>query len=299
MLKMTYAQEEPQKTIDVEESAEVFLEEYTDEFQETFFEALKQKGIQNYDRAANLLLECKRLQPDNVVIDHELAKTYMLDKRNVFAQQYAIEALVAEPENYWYLDTLVAILEKQSNSIEAVSTTIPYEKKELQKNLALIYYKRRKYNAALTVLKGLSKSDFKKELTLKIQDSLAKVAERTTSKSTPVVYNTTRNDDPVKTLELNLEQQLKLGQYRMVESRAKDAVETYPLQPYFYYAYGYALYKNNKNDRAIEVLETSLDYLFENPKLANKIYQALSDAYKAKNNVFKSNEYLRKIKPGF
>ena len=31
-----------------EESAELFLEEYTDEFQNLFFEALKQKGIQNY-----------------------------------------------------------------------------------------------------------------------------------------------------------------------------------------------------------------------------------------------------------
>lgn len=30
-----------------EESAELFLDEYTDEFQETFFEGLKQKGIQN------------------------------------------------------------------------------------------------------------------------------------------------------------------------------------------------------------------------------------------------------------
>ena len=186
----SYAQEK--EKINVEQSSEVFLEEYTDEFQETFFEALKQKGIQNYDRAANLLLECKRLQPDNVVIDHELAKTYMLDKRNVFAQQYAIEALVAEPENYWYLDTLVAILEKQSNDIETIRTTIPYEKKELQKNLALIYYKRRKYNAALAVLKELSKSDFKEELTLKIQDSLTKVVETTTSKSTEVVYINSR-----------------------------------------------------------------------------------------------------------
>ena len=39
-----------------EGSADVFLEEYTDEFQEKFFEALKQKGIENYDRAGQGLL---------------------------------------------------------------------------------------------------------------------------------------------------------------------------------------------------------------------------------------------------
>ena len=39
------SQESP-KVIQEEESSEVFLEEYTDEFQSLFFEALKQKTIQ-------------------------------------------------------------------------------------------------------------------------------------------------------------------------------------------------------------------------------------------------------------
>ena len=119
-LQSSYAQEEPSKIIQEEESAEVFLEEYTDEFQDKFFEALKQKGIQNYDRAINLFLDCKRLDATNIVVDHELAKAYLLDKKYISAQQYAIETLVAEPKNYWYLDTLISILEKQSNSIETV-----------------------------------------------------------------------------------------------------------------------------------------------------------------------------------
>ncbi len=295
-LPIAYAQEEPDKTIEVEESAEVFLEEYTDEFQEAFFEALKQKGIQNYDRAVNLLLECKLLDADNVVVDHELAKTYLLDKKYVSAQQYAVAALISEPDNYWYLDTLTTILDKQSNTLDAVKNTIPFEDKGLQKNLALIYYKQKKYNDALVVLKGLSKSDFKQELTLKIEDSIGRAKTNTVVKSTGFIVT---NDDPVRALELNLEQQLKLGQYRMVEQRAKEAVELYPLQPYFYYAYGRSLHKNNKNSQAIDVLESSLDYLFDNTSLANKIYQALADAYNKASNFSKANEYLRKIKPGF
>ena len=103
-LQTAYAQEEPSKIVKEEESAEVFLEEYTDEFQDKFFEALKQKGIQNYDRAINLFLDCKRLDANNIVIDHELAKAYYLDKKYISAQQYAIEVLVSEPNNYWYLD---------------------------------------------------------------------------------------------------------------------------------------------------------------------------------------------------
>ncbi|MDT0538765.1 hypothetical protein [Croceitalea sp. P059] len=295
MISYSFAQETP-KVIQEEESAEVFLEEYTDEFQEAFFEAIKQKGIQNYDRAANLFLECKRLDPELNVINHELAKTHLLDKNYVEAERYAIESIITDETNYWYLDTLIAILEKQSNTIESIKNTIPYENEGLQKNLALIYYKRRKYNDALSVLKGLSKSDIKEELTLKIQDTLSKAKPQSTTKTIqPVVVN----NDPVKSLKLNLEQQIQLGQFQIVESRAKEAVELYPLQPYFYYAYGLALHKNNKDSQAIDVLKSSLDYLFDNQKLANRVYQTMSDAYTKTNNFSKANEYLRKIKPGF
>ncbi len=292
---LTYAQED--QKLDIPESAEVFLEEYTDEFQDTFFNALKQKGIQNYDRAINLFLACKQLNVANSVIDHELAKTYLLDKAFVSAQQYAVEALVGEPSNYWYLDTLEQILAKQSNAMDAVKNTIPYDNKELQKNLALIYFKRKKYDASLAVLKELPKSSFKEELQLKVEDSLAQLKKKVPeTKSTGQIAV---NNDPLQVLELNLEQQIKNEQFGLVALRAKDAVETYPLQPYFYYAYGLALHKTNKNGEAIEMLEASLDYLFDNITLANKIYKTLSDAYTTAGNYSKANEYLRKIKPGF
>ena len=293
--KNSYTQEDK---LEVEESAEVFLEEYTDEFQNTFFEALKQKGIQNYDRAINLLLDCKQLDSDNVVLDHELAKAYFLDKKYIPAQKYAIEALIAEPENYWYLDTLLTILEKQSNDIEAVKGVIPYENDKLQENIALIYYKKRKYREALKILNGIKKSSFKKELTLKINDLLLKSSKQVEVKSTEVIHVQNHEATP-KAIELNLKNQIKLEQYRLIEKTAKDAVEAYPLQPFFYYAYGLALYKNNKNAQAIDALESSLDYLFDDISLANKIYQTLADAYTKTSNFSKANMYLSKIKPGF
>lgn len=54
-----------------EESAEISLELYSDEFQEYFFEALKQKGIENYDKAINLLIKCKKLQPLETAVDYD------------------------------------------------------------------------------------------------------------------------------------------------------------------------------------------------------------------------------------
>jgi len=71
------------------------------------------------------------------------------------------------------------------------------------------------------------------------------------------------------------------------------------LQPFFYYAHGLALHKNNKNREAVTVLESALDYLFDDISLANKIYKTLGDAYTKLNNNAKANLYFNKIKPGF
>ena len=112
--------------MDIDESAEVFLEDYSDAFQENFFEALKQKGIENYDKAINLLLECKLIDATNSVVDHELAKVYLVDKQYAMAQDYAISALLSEPENLWYLNTLVSTIQMQGSSLDQMDINIPY-----------------------------------------------------------------------------------------------------------------------------------------------------------------------------
>ncbi len=293
----TYAQEEPSKIVEEEESAEVFLEEYTDEFQEKFFEALKQKGIQNYDRSINLFLECKRLQPENNVINHELAKAYLLDKKYILGQQYAVESIIYEPENYWYLDTLFTLLEKQSSTMDEVKFTLPFDDIDLQKNLALIYFRKKQYQKAINILKGIKKSTFKDNLLARIDDAKNRTKQNTQVKSTSGFI--VASEPTSKGLEMNIKNQLKMEQYRIVENTAREAVEAYPLQPYFYYAYGLSLHKNNKNSQAIEVLESALDYLFDDIPLANKIYQTLADACTKMSNFSKANLYLSKIKPGF
>lgn len=284
----TYAQEE-------QESAEVYLEEYTDKFQENFFEALKQKGIQNYDRAIDLLLKCKQLDPSNSVVDYELAKAYAMDKQYVQAQEYAVKALNAEPTDFWYLDNLLHVLEKEGSPLEAVKQDIPFANQKLQQNLALGYFKMRKYNDALKVLEGLGSSAFAEELTSKIKDSLqTKKEERTVS---PVVTSP-KKDDPTAQYRSQIEQLLSASDYGQLLAISKEALDSYPLQPYFYYAYGAALNNTSNANKAIEVLESGLDYLLDDDQLANKMYSELSKAYTSIGNASKANEYLNKIKPG-
>ena len=291
------AQESP-KVLPEEESAEVFLEEYTDDFQETFFEALKQKGIQNYDRAINLLLSCKQMDPTVIAVDHELAKTYFLDGRYFTAQRYAIECVVAEASNYWFLDTLIKVLDKQDTSIQSLSDTLPYTDEKLQANLALIYFKNAQHEAALKVLEH-QKSDLARELTLKINDTLrSKKSAITVNTSATTKPPTSDAKNPTDAVRDRMMELLEAEDFKALEDVAVDAVETFPLQPEFYYFYGAALNKNGKPNEALEVLQTGLDYLFEPGITMNKIYQEMAAAHTALGNTSKANEYLSKVKSG-
>ncbi len=287
-------EKEPDST--VEQTAELFLDNYSDDFQEIFFEGLKQKGIENHDKAIVLFVKCKKLDATNTVVDHELAKAYLADKQYLSAQEYGVSAVASEPENLWYLDTLVKILQKQGNSIDAIKSKIPFKNDKLKENLALIYYRNKDYETAMQLLKNVKKSSFSSNLASKINDSIKK----RNKKSKKETFSTTSAIalNPLETYKTQIRALISDSNTNKLQKVSEEALESFPSQPYFYYALGYALTKNNSSSEAIEILESALDYIVDDISLSNKIYTVLAEAYIALNNSVKANMYLRKIKSG-
>ncbi|TAI47499.1 hypothetical protein [Flagellimonas allohymeniacidonis] len=279
-----------------EESAEVFLEDYTDEFQEAFFEALKQKGIQNYDRATSYFFQCKRLDSSKSVVDYELARTFFLDKKYPQAQQYAIMALNAEPSNYWYLENLVTILDNQGGNINNLQGSVPVIQGELRENLARVYFYKRKYEEALQTLEGLGNNSSVESLRKKINDSIRSLQRNHTERIKPKQEEEIAND-PVTNYSSQIEKLILGSEFNTLEKVAKEALDNYPLQPYFHYAYGLSLGRTSREKQAIEVLEAGLDFILDNTVLRNKMYQELAKAHANLGDNEKSKEYLNKIEP--
>jgi len=291
----TFAQE-----IETEDSAEVFLEEYSDSFQETFFEALKQKGIENYDKAINLLLECKKIDPSKKVVDFELAKVYQETKMYAAALESAIHAVNANPENYWYVSVFVDVLQLNRSTIDTVKDQIPNDNLAFKENLATVYYQTGNYNAARTILKTIKKSVFTDTLNAKLKD-LKQQEENTETLTYSTTTGTKENEDSttIEGYKNNIENSISTKNYVLLDSVSHEALENFPAQPYFYYARGLALNKKNKFREAVSILEASLDYMLDDIPLANKIYKELYEAYTGLNNPEKANVYLRKVNPGF
>ncbi|WP_116771647.1 tetratricopeptide repeat protein [Maribacter litoralis] len=290
-----YAQETPD--LDIEQSSEVFLEEYSDTFQENFFEGLKQKGIRNYDRAITYFLECKRLQPQNTVVSFELAKFHLYDKQLTNAQEYALEAINGEPENYWYAETLVDIIDARKAVIDGVKEELPWNNVQLRVNLAEIYYLNEDYVTAQTILKGVKTTKIHEYLASKITDSIANQKKKFVHVVRAVNTTPSKDLNNVAGFKTRIKAMLNADtdSNEFLET-TEEAIENFPSQPYFYYANGTALNKVQRHKDAIEVLEGALDYIIDDAPLENAIYKELVKAYTATNNTSKANMYLSKIK---
>ncbi len=292
-----------------EGSADVFLESYSDAFQETFFRALREKGIENYDRAEALLLECKQLDPLTPVLDHELAKVLIRQEQYPAAEQYALTAVRAEPAEYWYLHTLMEALGPQYKQPAELRDFLPMDMPEFRINLARWYLEQQDGEQVLEQLRGLEDTD--EVLALRQQArQLEPESAQTPDAATPGADSESETQaadsqpDPpaeegsVPLYMKQLEALLVSESWGEAEELGSEAIETYPLQPFFYFAKGRGLLGLGRPAEAVSVLESGEEFLLESGELARRIYTALADAHTALGNMEKAGEYRAKSKNG-
>jgi len=406
-----------------------------DEFQEYFFEALKQKGIENYDRAVDALHKCLNLNNKLPVIYFELGKNYSRLKNFGAAEEHLKKAISMQPDNIWFLDELYDVYFQQeyiNNAIKTIKQLVKYHP-DYKEDLAALYVREEKYRQALELLDELdadlgindSRDAMRNEIysitgnaddridnleqrvannpnneenhlkliyrysqigdrkkaykaaknLLKVKpdskfvhlalykfytqdgkikeainsvkialsspeinaDAKAKVLKdfvsfvaRNPEYESDLIDITalvdenkdarTHSDlghyylkagDKVKALSNYKEAlkqdpndfklirdvlllQLDIKDYSAVVKDAERALELYPAQPILYLVNGVANNNLNQHKKAIDNLEMGLDYLVDNPNMESDFYSQLSIAYKAMNNISKSNTFAKK-----
>ncbi len=281
------------------ESADTSLEENSDAFQECFFEAMRQQAIENYEKAVAKLMECKRTEPENEVIDYELGKNYAALKRYEQAETYLKNALTKNPENRWYLDALFETYKAQGKESEAIELGKQLAQKHpvYKENLASLYAKNQQYKEAIQLLDELN-------------NSLGTTAQRTNQRirymalmSSDKPYTESKNQEtipppvnPLNDINRTIEIYEKAADYKSLSTYIDGILENYPAQATFYYIKGKTLLKRTQYKEAISVLETALDFLADDKALEKNIYKELAAAYTALGNQQKAQEYLQKLK---
>lgn len=156
----TYAQ------VDFNKRPDDDLGNVEDTFQEYFFEALKQKGIENYQKSADALLKCIDIDDSDPVLYYELGKNYMQLKNFGAAEDAFKEAVSKAPKNEWYLDELYGVYIQQNDMNKALKTVkqlVEYHP-DYKQDLASLYIQLEKYKDALKILDEMdSQSGFSED----------------------------------------------------------------------------------------------------------------------------------------
>ena len=129
----------------------------SDEFQELFYEALKEKAIENYDKAINALQKCIEMDDSRSILYFELGKNYNKLKNFGAAEDALKEAVSKEPDNEWYLDELYESYAQQKDYDKAIKTIKQLVKyhPDYKEDLASLYVRTKKYKEAIRVLDDL------------------------------------------------------------------------------------------------------------------------------------------------
>ncbi|WP_298550591.1 tetratricopeptide repeat protein [uncultured Algibacter sp.] len=149
--QINYAQVDFNKTPDDD------LGDNEDKFQELFYEALKQKGIENYDRAAEALQKCIDIDDSVPVLYFELGKSYNKLKNFGAAEDAFKEAVDKDPDNEWFLDELYGFYASQNEHEKALKTVKQLVRfhPDYKEDLASLYVRTKKYDEALEILDAL------------------------------------------------------------------------------------------------------------------------------------------------
>ncbi|WP_375240050.1 tetratricopeptide repeat protein, partial [Aurantibacter sp.] len=143
--------------VDFNQTPEDNLQEQKNDFQQYFFEALKQKGIENHERAIEYLQKCILLNDTEFILFLELGKNYNALKKYVLAEESLKKALILKADNEWVLDELYSVYIKQKDYNSAVKTIeqlVKYQPK-YKEDLANIYAQTKDFKNALKTLDEL------------------------------------------------------------------------------------------------------------------------------------------------
>lgn len=407
----------------------------TNEFRDAFYESLKQKGIENYDKAITALEKCQRLEPGNAVVYFELGKNYLAAKDYKKAYENFEKVTQMDPKNQWAWVGMydVCYETKDYNQAIVIVKKLTEFKQEYKEDLTSLYMNTHQFDKALELINELNDSmgtsearevykasilrdpkyqgseidnllrlisqnpkdenhyvslmflywdsnqddkalkiaqqlekeipgsdwaqislfkyhltnndgpkavksmnailasskidnkirhrvmneflifakdkpeytqDLEKAITYFNNDKVVKVAKEVGKfyhgkkdyEKAAHYYEMQLSSDPgdMEAIHLVLQAYAEGGFYQLLSQRAEGFIESYPLQPQFYYYAGMAYNQGQKFKKAKDILEMGLDYVVDNPEMEANFYIQLGESYHGLGDAAKKESYFQK-----
>jgi len=131
------------------------------DFENNFYEALKQKGIENYDKAVQALQKCLTKDANNPVIYSELGKNFLALRNMPEAENAFLKATQLDPKNRWYWQGLYDVYYETKDfnkSIPVVQKLMEWRKEYYQEDLVSLYMYTQQYDKALALIEEMEET---------------------------------------------------------------------------------------------------------------------------------------------
>lgn len=134
-------------------------------FQDFFYESLKQKAIENYDKAIVALEHCLKLEPQNATVHFELGKNYLASKQYKLAYTYFEQASQIDPTNKWFFVGMYDVnyaTKDYEKAIYTINKLIPFDPK-FKEDLTSLYMNTGQFDKALALINELNETTGKSD----------------------------------------------------------------------------------------------------------------------------------------
>lgn len=134
-------------------------------FQDLFYESLKQKAIENYDKAIVALEQCLKIEPQNATVHYELGKNYLALKDYKNAYTYFDQASQIDPTNKWFWIGMYDVnyaTKDYEGAIYTINKLIPFDPK-FKEDLTSLYMNTGQFDKALALINELNESTGKSD----------------------------------------------------------------------------------------------------------------------------------------
>jgi tetratricopeptide (TPR) repeat protein len=271
------------------------VETANNEFENNFYEALKQKAIENYDKAIISLDKCLQKEPNNPEVYYQLGVNYLNQKNYIEAENAFQKAVDLEPKQRWYWNGLYDVHYQTRNfnkSIPIVEKLVTFDA-NMKEDLVSLYMTTQQFDKAKIVIEDIeSKGTLTKAMeTYQMQIQSMRNGDKpkikdleAALKSNPKVeqnyidliyqYSSTNQEQKAFETALLLEKEIpnsdlahvSLVKFYVNENNASKATDSYK-----------RVVKSNKIDLKIKqrVLNEYLIYATKNPQLLSEIDKTL------------------------
>jgi tetratricopeptide (TPR) repeat protein len=127
-------------------------------FEDNFYEALKQKGIENYDKAIEALEKCKSANPEDPIVYFELGKNYFAQKKYNLAYDNFEKVTQMNPLNRWAWAGMYDVCyetKDYNRAIPIVEKLVEF-KEDYKEDLTSLYMNTQQFDKALELINELN-----------------------------------------------------------------------------------------------------------------------------------------------